>query len=1010
MDSGLFDGVGDAVGKVVRKSVTQTAVECLGDALPNDFSCGVVVGGGRQAELILRHLEARIRVAASPVVGETEKENGPSSVRDDPISSVLPVLSSTAAPSAAAPGQHQHLHPHGINVSRTSPANIGRGNGINGPPPHDSDRAAEQAVVSLATDAVDRLQHCGLNRVPAWLRPLRVLSNGEQSRVRLALELQTGFILRNFAATVDSQNAKSMAYGLRKLIKRTAVRKIVLSTEKTGLLRYLQPDFVVWPVAAGTSSGPLQALVVRNPAVVDVPDSAQHQIRNSICFPAQNHPSAAAGSSVDIDRSDVGKTATASALELLDVLHDDASEKILATPAKKTTSATAPPPPNSIHTHLPDLDSKPQISFSTTSLKLHSNDRDGWRGGEKEELLLRPPRLEQAAVWRNRGRKPLNTQFPPVVQPRTLRCCVVMDDLAVAAANAFEFEFRGVSETTIFSPVVDHISCRVFRVFSIGAVIGPSGCGKSTALGVFDGLSPGEREGRDGEDLTKKAGGPGRRSDGLSTKKREGQDGEELPGERAGRDGESGLSTKKREGRDGEDLLHDEKKTLLTRIAERSGKPERVVKAFLEGLGMSVQTQQMPPADLVGEEERELARLGALLAPYLVVLHDDSTNAGGRVENNIPDHDVVGQHDDPRAPVLCVDEFTSLVSRPVAERVCLAIAKSVRGGGLGVRLVVAGVHDDVLDWLRPDFCLHAKDGLVTVPLQEAGSSGAGTQAGAGAGEDVPQAVHRGLVVQAAQTKRNQEVCSDQQEQHLEKIKHDALSNDASSCSGDVVNFPPLPRPTTPQKTRDDDVDDLLQRYRERTLNLLNPPKLQFTVRRIEFGQEKGIWERFLRDVWMRKFEEHHYLKGTLSHAMQCFSLRGGEVEDISHVAPNSAPLVGFLGVVIQPGAYSDGISFRESRLVVLPEYQGLGIGPRFSDTMGQLYLDNKRRYSSKSAQPGLRYWRSASKLWREMADSGKIARPDQTMSVSAKKSRVKAQLAEGKTPLPPKSLKRRGTR
>ncbi len=42
-------------------------------------------------------------------------------------------------------------------------------------------------------------------------------------------------------------------------------------------------------------------------------------------------------------------------------------------------------------------------------------------------------------------------------------------------------------------------------------------------------------------------------------------------------------------------------------------------------------------------------------------------------------------------------------------------------------------------------------------------------------------------------------------------------------------------------------------------------------------------------------------------------------------------------------------AYREHRTVVLPDFQGLGIGPRISDTIAQFYLDQGKRYFSKTA-------------------------------------------------------------
>jgi GNAT superfamily N-acetyltransferase len=45
----------------------------------------------------------------------------------------------------------------------------------------------------------------------------------------------------------------------------------------------------------------------------------------------------------------------------------------------------------------------------------------------------------------------------------------------------------------------------------------------------------------------------------------------------------------------------------------------------------------------------------------------------------------------------------------------------------------------------------------------------------------------------------------------------------------------------------------------------------------------------------------------------------------------------------------DRKAYREHRTVVLPDFQGLGIGPRISDAIAQFYLDQGKRYFSKTA-------------------------------------------------------------
>lgn len=56
---------------------------------------------------------------------------------------------------------------------------------------------------------------------------------------------------------------------------------------------------------------------------------------------------------------------------------------------------------------------------------------------------------------------------------------------------------------------------------------------------------------------------------------------------------------------------------------------------------------------------------------------------------------------DPAHPLIVLDEYTSVVDRTVAQVGSAAVARSVRQQGL--RFVAVTCHDDVLDWLQPDW-------------------------------------------------------------------------------------------------------------------------------------------------------------------------------------------------------------------------------------------------------------------------------------------------------------------
>jgi hypothetical protein len=59
----------------------------------------------------------------------------------------------------------------------------------------------------------------------------------------------------------------------------------------------------------------------------------------------------------------------------------------------------------------------------------------------------------------------------------------------------------------------------------------------------------------------------------------------------------------------------------------------------------------------------------------------------------------------PSPPLVVFDEFTSVVDRTVARCVSAAVAKGIRTGRIGCRLVAVTCHYDVSEWLEPDWVI-----------------------------------------------------------------------------------------------------------------------------------------------------------------------------------------------------------------------------------------------------------------------------------------------------------------
>lgn len=99
------------------------------------------------------------------------------------------------------------------------------------------------------------------------------------------------------------------------------------------------------------------------------------------------------------------------------------------------------------------------------------------------------------------------------------------------------------------------------------------------------------------------------------------------------------------------------------------------------------------------------------------------------------------------------------------------------------------------------------------------------------------------------------------------------------------------------------------------------------------------------------FSEHHYLSGEINKSSHCWA------------AIWDGNAVGFSAVIAMPSG-SIKNAWREHRVVVLPDYQGLGLGVRISEAVAEIHLREGKRFFSKTAHPRLGQYRDESLLWR----------------------------------------------
>lgn len=110
------------------------------------------------------------------------------------------------------------------------------------------------------------------------------------------------------------------------------------------------------------------------------------------------------------------------------------------------------------------------------------------------------------------------------------------------------------------------------------------------------------------------------------------------------------------------------------------------------------------------------------------------------------------------------------------------------------------------------------------------------------------------------------------------------------------------------------------------------------------------------------FGDHHYLDGNINKGSRCWI-----------VTWNNRP-VGFLSSLAMPSGTLNK-AWRGHRTVVLPEFQGLGIGARMTEALGELHLREGKRFFTKTAHPRLGEYRNASNLWVPTSKNG-ISRSD----------------------------------
>jgi energy-coupling factor transporter ATP-binding protein EcfA2/GNAT superfamily N-acetyltransferase len=159
----------------------------------------------------------------------------------------------------------------------------------------------------------------------------------------------------------------------------------------------------------------------------------------------------------------------------------------------------------------------------------------------------------------------------------------------------------------------------------------------------------------------------------------------------------------------------------------------------------------------------------------------------------------------------------------------------------------------------------------------------------------------------------------------------------ASCHRDIIDW------LDPDWVYDTDLQKLDNR--RSPFRVGSRPKLSLTIR----STTPKTWDYF---------SKYHYLDTTMSRSVHCFVLLLGDKPIGFHAAIHSTN--------------RDIHSYwRGHRTVILPEFQGMGIGTRFSDAIAELYVSRGFRYFSKTAHPSFGEHREKSPLWRATSTNRK---------------------------------------
>lgn len=119
-----------------------------------------------------------------------------------------------------------------------------------------------------------------------------------------------------------------------------------------------------------------------------------------------------------------------------------------------------------------------------------------------------------------------------------------------------------------------------------------------------------------------------------------------------------------------------------------------------------------------------------------------------------------------------------------------------------------------------------------------------------------------------------------------------------------------------------------------------------------------MYETDSKDLW-RIFRSHHYLSGDFNKAAKFYLVYWDDV------------LVAMASMLTMPCG-TIKYAYRQHRLVVLPDYQGLGIGTKVNDFFARYYVERGYKYFIRTTHVRLKNHLSKLPDWKGTSTNGKL--------------------------------------